>query len=546
MTGEYRPKHMAASGRSDDAGPSLRGGAATSRASRRRAAQPTRLVDRPLGASGPLPAQRTGAFDAISPEAQMTGSLSLAAELAALDARERAALDEAMSGPVQAPDRSAALPGDTASLESPALAGQREVPKATYIWNTASGLLMAFQSVIMLMVVTHVCDMVTAGVLTLAYANANLFLNVGKYGMRNFQVSDVEPVYSFRTYAKSRVVTVAAMLVTGLAYLSWSAVTVGYAPDKTLAIAVMLLFKAVDAAEDVLHGNYQQYGHLDAGAKVLTVRLVTTIALFGAGVAFTKSLLPGLVVSTVYTTLFFVGETLWVRSRYGLPVAGRTGKRGVWSLLKSSFPVFLALFLLFYIGNAPKYAIDAAMDDAAQAYYGFIAMPVFVVGLLANFVYNPIIASLAQNWAEGKVGPFARRFALQVGIIAGITGVCIAGAWLIGVPVLDKLYNAHLAPYKLDLLILLVGGGFLAATTLFTTGITIIRCQDRLIWGYLVVAVIAAVTSPMAVGAAGIRGASLIYLALMALLTLWFLTVFTLGVRRGARRYAAGRVSRYG
>ena len=62
------------------------------------------------------------------------------------------------------------------------------IERAAYIWNTASGLLNAFQSVIMLTVLTHVCDVTTAGIFTIAYANANLFLNLGRYGVWKFQV----------------------------------------------------------------------------------------------------------------------------------------------------------------------------------------------------------------------------------------------------------------------------------------------------------------------------------------------------------------------
>ena len=176
---------------------------------------------------------------------------------------------------------------------------------------------------------------------------------------------------------------------------------------------------------------------------------------------------------------------------------------------------------------------DAVMDDVAQAQYGYIAMPVFVVGLLAGFIYNPIIASLADDWAEGRRDAFARRFAQQVLIIVGITLVCIAGAWLIGVPVLSLLYNTELAPYKADLLVLLAGGGFLAMASLFTTGLTIIRWQGRLIPGYVAVSALAFVACPFAVGAAGIDGASWVYLGLMAILTVWFGIIFALGVRRG-------------
>lgn len=413
------------------------------------------------------------------------------------------------------------------------------IERAAYLWNTASGLLMAFQSVIMLTVLTHVCDMVAAGIFTLAYANANLFLNLGKYGIRNFQVSDVDEKYDFQSYLIARLISVAAMIVLGTAWLVWSAATVGYPLEKSLTIFMMLIFKAIDALEDVFHGNYQQHGRLDVGAKVLTLRMVTMIGLYAGLITVSHDLLLSLTTTTVFTGLFFVGETLWVRNKFGLPTSthtladnANTALRRAGSLLKESFPVFLALFLLFYIGNAPKYAIDATLDDTAQAYYGFIAMPVFVVGLLANFVYNPIIASLAEAWSAGYRQKFARRFTVQIILIAGITIVCVGGAWLLGIPVLNLLYNVELEPYKTDLIILLVGGGFLATATLFTTGITIIRWQRKLTLGYVVVAVLAFSASPAAVSAAGIDGASWIYLVLMAFLSIWFGAVFALGIKR--------------
>ena len=411
--------------------------------------------------------------------------------------------------------------------------------RSAYVWNTVGGLLMAFQSVIMLMVLTRVCDIATAGVFTLAYANANLFLNLGKYGVRNYQVSDVRARFSFSAYLRARAVSTFAMLVVGGAYTLWCAVSVGWSTEKTATVAVMLLFKAVDALEDVFHGNYQQHDRLDVASKVITARLGTLIVVFAGLIIAMRSLLMPLAITTAFTALFFVGETLWAR-RFGLPVAdGSTGEglRAVWretaTLLRECFPVFLAAFLLFYIGNAPKYAIDAAMDDAAQAYFGYIAMPVFVVGLLASFVYNPIIASLAEDWETRRAGRFARRLGVQALIIVGITLVCILGALICGIPVLGTLYNADLSPYRVDLLILLAGGGFLALATLLTMGITIMRRQGLLVPGYAVVAVFAAVLSPWAVGLAGVDGASWIYLALMAVLTLWFTVVFALGVRRG-------------
>src|SRR5699024_4053271 len=81
---------------------------------------------------------------------------------------------------------------------------------------------------------------------------------------------------------------------------------------------------------------------------------------------------------------------------------------------------FLAAFLSFYVGNAPKYAIDANLPQDIQAYYGFIAMPVFVVGLLNNFLYQPILTSLAEDWAEKRRVQFVKRICHQIVIIFGI------------------------------------------------------------------------------------------------------------------------------
>ena len=401
---------------------------------------------------------------------------------------------------------------------------------SAYVWNTAGSLLGAFQSVIMLMVLTRVCDLETAGMFTIAYASANLFLNMGNYGMRNYQASDVVPKYAFSAYARSRVITDIAMVVCSTAYLFWSAFTVGYSWYKVAVIFCMTLFKLVDSIEDVTDGNYQQHGRLDVGGKLQTARLSSTLVVFCAVAVCTGDLLFPLITATVWTLAVYVAGVLLIHRQIGLPASDLpnhvSASRNVGSLLKECFPLFLAAFLLFYIGNAPKYAIDAYLDDASQAIYGFIAMPVFVVGLMAQFIYMPIIEPLGRRWSTGDVKGFRKEIIKQAGYIAALTLICDAGAALLGAPVLGALYNTDLHPYVLELVILVTGGGFLAVTSLMTMGITIMREQRHLTVGYVVVAIAALLLSPVAVCTAGIAGASWIYLAMMMVLAAWFTVVF--------------------
>ena len=203
----------------------------------------------------------------------------------------------------------------------------------------------------------------------------------------------------------------------------------------------------------------------------------------------------------------------------------------IWTLLKVCFPLFLGCFLAFYIGNAPKYAIDSILNDELQACYGFIAMPVFVIGLLNNFIFSPMITNMSFLWKEGNRAKFIKLFEKQILIVAGITLVCEIGAYILGVPVLSLLYNTNLKPYKTELLILLLGGGFLALSGLLVTIMTIIRIQGRQAIGYIIVAVFAYILSPVFVRKYEIMGAATLYLLLMLLLCLIFSILLWFGMK---------------
>ena len=106
------------------------------------------------------------------------------------------------------------------------------VTKDSFIWNMIGSMIMAFQSVILLMILTRTVGLIESGIFTIAYANANLFLTIGKYGMRNFQVSDIKGEFSFREYKTSRIITVCTMIILSLGYVLASAIVNEYSFEK--------------------------------------------------------------------------------------------------------------------------------------------------------------------------------------------------------------------------------------------------------------------------------------------------------------------------
>lgn len=408
------------------------------------------------------------------------------------------------------------------------------IERDSFFWNTVGSLFFSFQSMFVLMVLTRVAGIVEAGIFTIAMANANLFLSVGKYGMRYFQVSDVNKEYNFYEYLLSRVITWSAMLLMSVIYIWYTSCTNGYTLYKSIVIIVMCVYRSVDVIEDVYSGLYQQKGRLDVGAKMMAVRMSITTVIYCVSIILIKNQLVALIITTCTTAVLLVVFLKMTFPSQG-DVKEKVCIRKVLELLKVCFPLFLGGFLSLYIANAQKYAIDAQLSDDLQAYYGFISMPVVVINLLNGLVFNPMIYKISCLWNEGQLKMFKKLILRQLAVVALITSVCLMGAYILGVPVLSLLYGTDLSAYKAQLLILLVGGGFLGVSGLLNAIITIIRYQKSIVIGYSIVAFFALVLSNPVVANYGIMGASILYTMLMAILCICFAFLLVIGMKKAKK-----------
>ncbi len=445
------------------------------------------------------------------------------------------------------------------------LTHSENIDRAAGVYNMAASLLNSFQSVIFLMVLTRVAGTEEAGMFTIAFAYSNMFLTVAKYGMRHYQASDRHEEFSFRQYVISRALSCIGMLVIGAVCIGATAAANGYSDRKCGIMLWMLLLRLPDAIEDVWYGRYQQRGRLDVAAKAMTVRMVWEIAVYLLLTVTTKDQYKAVVGTSVLNLAALVYVLHATSDVFGPAEAGReeenrNGKNdrsgrnnrdnrdnrndrndrsrediaGALRLLRNCCPLFLGSFLTIYVTNAPKYAIDAILSDEEQAYYGYLSMPVSMIGLLGGFLFIPMLYEFTRLWDEGALGVFRKRCVRIAGMVAGITGVCLAAAFVAGIPVLSLLFHADLSAHRGDLLILLTGGGFSALAAFLNAIVTVMRRQKELLFGYAATAVLAALVSNETVRLAGMRGASLLFAGLMAVQCGCFAAVMVRGMRRRA------------
>ena len=291
-----------------------------------------------------------------------------------------------------------------------------------------------------------------------------------------------------------------------------------------------------DAFEDVYFGEYQKNNRLDIASKMWGTRYISTIILMIVLIVVTKNLYLTVVVSTIFTfavMILFIFLTKEYVSEYERPRVGRVFKQ-----LLVTLPLALGAFLTLYIGWAPRDAIDMILkDETIQAIYNYLSMPVFVVQMMVTFIFNPRIYHISCLWNDRKISDYMKETMKQVAFVVAITLICIAGAAVLGVPVLSMLFNVDLKPYKLDLLIMLVGSGCLGMATLLGNLLTVMRYQNAILVGYVIVSVISFFFMGRAVMLYNVRGAVVFYVVILFLLSLIFAFEFAYGVLK-ARKIA--------
>ena len=408
------------------------------------------------------------------------------------------------------------------------------VKRSAYVWNAINAVLSACQCPVILLVITRTNGMVDAGIFSIAFAVASLMLYVGLYGLRRFQASDVMEKYSFQQYHGMRFITSAAMIIASAAYCFYGILFNDYSWSKFTVVFMICMLKLIQAYSDVIHGRMQQKGRLDVATKCSSVRYVLEVLAFIVMLIITRNLVAATFVCVGVSVIVLMLTTVNVGRNYCELRPSFEGQM-IKQLTIEGFPLFVSLFLNMYISNAPKYAIDAFLTEEIQAYYNIIFMPAFMVGLIANFIFNPILTSYAELWMSKTISDLKRLEKLIVRQCFVVLGLSILGlliAYTIGIPVLSWIFSVDLSPFRNELCVVMMGGGMLAYSMFFSTVVTIIRMQAPMLICYAIAALCAKIFSKFFVVQYGIMGAAAMYGIIMTLLSIMLAILMIWRIRK--------------
>lgn len=376
--------------------------------------------------------------------------------------------------------------------------------KSKFIWNLIGCAMNALLSVILLLGVNRFAGEAAGGLFSFAFANAQVLQYIALFEVRPYQVTDVNGRYSFSGYYTLRLLSCAAMLLTGAGYILLS----GFPAEKRIVVALLCLYKALEAFMDLFAAAYQQRDRVDLSGKNMAFRTMLVIAAFLITMGFTGKLVPSSVAMCLAVPVSAILFDYRV-CRLFPDIRCRFSFSELKGIVIAVLPLAIAAFVRAYAINVPKYAIDRFLGDTVQNRFGILFMPSMVINLFSTFLFYPRLRRMAEEWNNGEISGLRRYIRRILLLLAGMTALCAAAAVWPGLPVLSLLYGVNLSADGVSIALLMVFGGLNAAEIFLYYVIVAVRKQYLPVIVYAVAAVLLTLVSGPLVRAREIPGAAL-------------------------------------
>ena len=375
------------------------------------------------------------------------------------------------------------------------------------IWYMFGCICNGATSAVILIATTWISGSDDAGIVTFAFTVAQQMLLIGRFEVRSFQITDAKDQFSFSEYYTHRIIF-------GFIMIMFSFIYVLIRKDgfyKGIVILLLCFYKLTEAISDVFQGNFQKNNMLEKAGKTMVFRECLFMICYVSGLIVSANLVTACLYGTIaaFLWIFFFDFRIENKMQH-FAICFSLNK--IYVITKACFPIFVGIFANTYLINASKYMIDRFWGDTIQSYYSMIFLPVSIINMLAIIIFFPLMTTLAGMWGRKEYGVTIVVIKKVVLVILCITIIiCILGS-IIGIPILETVYNYKLDDYYICFIILLLGGGCVSISGFLNKILIMIRKQMTLMFLYISGAFIEMILSWILTERFGIYGSSLAYL----------------------------------
>lgn len=279
--------------------------------------------------------------------------------------------------------------------------GDELMLKSTFL-NTGSSIVYFFAQWITTVLAVRLANFETAGIFAMAISYTNLFYFLALFGIRNYQISDVEKRFSDGQYLAARIVTMALAAV-GFLVVS----LVKDLPEYTFfCYGVYMLFKLGEAYTE----GY--FPLLQLREDYVTLAVSYTAKGLISTAAFALSL---------YMTADLLTATIWMTASYGLCVLAldipqlvkmgleRPVFSGCWEILRNCVPLMLVSLSTPVMNYMTRFAIEQELNNHLLGQYASLSSVIVVMSTFAGAVFVVFVPKVS-SWKEQQQWQLIRKF----------------------------------------------------------------------------------------------------------------------------------------
>ena len=281
-------------------------------------------------------------------------------------------------------------------------------------------------------------DYNNSGVLAFVMATGIVFSAIGLFGIRPFQVSDLERQFSTQNYIAFRFITNSAALI--FCYVYTFCITQDI-PIITASL-IYMLFKFDESFSDVIYGIYQFNERMDfIGISQITRGVISLITFSIPLYAFNNLnlsialMLAGCLCVTLFYDLPHAKKFGEIRPKISLVISKQLFKTCIFSMVSS--------MLIGLIVTSVRQIFGITQGNEALGIYAAIATPAVVIQVAVNYLYMPLLGKLAEARDEGAAA-FKKAFFKLFGMLVVAVIVMVLVLSPLGILMLPKLYGSSI------------------------------------------------------------------------------------------------------
>lgn len=399
--------------------------------------------------------------------------------------------------------------------------------KKNIVWSTVGIACNVFISLFFLIIAANINTVRDVGIFSFAFSLANTMYVLGSFGGRTYQVTDSKEEFSDDDYVGFRILSSISMIIITILFVLAN----GYDVYKSSIIILLVIFKFIESISDVYYGVMQKDDNLYSVGISMTCKAIIGILFFFIVDYFTKNLVLAILALVVVNLILFILYDLKVVKNIK-KISPSFNKSNMKRMLKTCVYFFAFTFLSSIVINFPRYGIDVYSTEETQAIFGIIIMPATSIALFGQFILQPILLKLSNLYNMNKFKEFSETIKKAVLLLLGFTILCEIGAFFLGIPVLNLVYNMELQEYKFALLIVIFGALFSTIASVLSVALTTMRVTREQLILYIINTLVAAVLSMILVKELQLKGGVYAYLFIMLFQFISYMVLYLKNIKK--------------